>query len=101
MAPSVVFERTSDGRPVFAYRETRYVEVPAGYDDVYRYLAELRTEMEPGDFRAFVDRSRDQISSAVLWYLGLGPMPGGEAPADRQSQIERARERLQRSLVAA
>jgi hypothetical protein len=97
--PAIVFERTSDGRPLFVYREVRYVEAPAGYDDVYRYLAELRTEMGLGDFRLFVDRRRDQISPAVLWHLGLGPMPGGEAPADGQSRIERARERLDRARL--
>ncbi len=99
--PSVALERTPDGRPVFVYRGTRYVEVPLGSNDIYRFLAELRTEMAPADFHAYIDRNRGQVSPVVLWRLGLEAVPGGGTPTEVRSQVDRARDRLRQTLRAA
>lgn len=96
--PPVVFGRTEDGRPKFIVSGRRYVEVPLGGDDAHRFLGELRLEMTGPDFRAFVERHRASLSAAVLWRLGLGPLPlAPEGPG----RVERARVELRRLMRAA
>ncbi len=96
--PPTGLDRTGDGRLVFIVGGRRYVEVPLGADDAYRFLGELRLEMTGADFRAFVDRHRADLSAAVLWRLGLGPVPvAPEAPV----RVERARAELRQLLRAA
>lgn len=96
--PPVALERTPDGRPVFVVGGKRYVEVPLGSEDAYRFLASLRTQMAPADFRAFVERHRGSVSAAVLWRLGLGPIPLAPGSPDR---VEKARDGLRRLMRAA
>lgn len=69
--PPVGRQRTPDGRPVFVYNRVRYVEVPVDAEDLYRYLAEVRLEMDAASFRALIDRHRGSIGGVVLWRLGL------------------------------
>jgi hypothetical protein len=83
---------------VYVVGEKRYVEVPLGAEDAYRFLASLRTQMALADFRAFVERHRGSLSGAVLWRLGLGPMPFAPESPDR---VEVARAELQRLIRAA
>lgn len=97
-SPPVEVDRTPDGRAVFVARGRRYVEVPLGADDAYRFLGELRLEMTGPDFRAFVERHRASLSPAVLWRLGLGPMPVAPEGPER---VERARVELRRLMRAA
>lgn len=89
--PTVSRDRTEDGRQVYVVAGHRYVEVPLGGEDAYRFLGELRLEMTGADFRAFIERHRTQISAAVLWRLGLGPIP--QAP-EAPEVVERARANL-------
>jgi hypothetical protein len=97
-SPSIARDRTPDGRPVYIVDGRRYVEVPLGPGDAYRFLGELRLEMTGPDFRAFVERLRPSLGAAVLWRLGLGPMP--LAP-EEPNRVERARAGLGRLLRAA
>jgi len=83
---------------VYAVDGRRYAEVPLGPEDAYRFLAELRLEMTGVEFRAFVERHRPSLSAAVLWRLGLGPVPLAPEAPDR---VERARGELSRLLRAA
>ncbi|OLC32186.1 MAG: hypothetical protein AUH31_01265 [Armatimonadetes bacterium 13_1_40CM_64_14] len=97
-SPAATRDRTQDGRPVFVLGDRRYVEVPLGGEDAYRFLRELRLEMSGADFRAFVERHRAEISAAVLWRLGLGPIPlAPEEPV----VVERARAQLKNLFKAA
>src|SRR2546425_10075151 len=96
--PSITLDRTPDGRRVYAVDGRRYAEVPLGPEDAYRFLAELRLEMTGVEFRAFVERHRPSLSAAVLWRLGLGPVPLAPEAPDR---VERARGELSRLLRAA
>lgn len=91
-------DRTDDGRPVCIVDGRRYVEVPLSGEDAYRFLGELRTEMGGPEFRAFVERHRGSLSGAVLWRLGLGPIP--IAP-DERDRVEQARSELRRLMRAA
>jgi len=97
-SPPVEVDHTPDGRTVLVARGRRYVEVPLGAGDAYRFLGELRLEMAGPDFRAFVERHRASLSAAVLWRLGLGPFPSAPEAPDR---VERARAELNRLLRAA
>jgi hypothetical protein len=94
----VTRDRTPDGRPVYVVGGQRYVEVPLGGEDGYRFLGELRLEMSGADFRSFVELHRAQISAAVLWRLGLGPIP--QAP-EEPVVVERARAELKTLFKAA
>src|SRR5258708_19784794 len=71
----VTRDRTPDGRPVYVLGGQRYVEVPLGGEDAYRFLGELPLEMSGADFRSFVEMHRAHISAAVLCRRGLGPIP--------------------------
>jgi len=96
--PPVRVDRSDDGRPVYVVGGRRYVEVPLGAEDAYRFLGELRLEMTPAAFRAFVIEHRAELSPVVLWRLGMGPaptVPQTPAPA------ERARRELSNLLRAA
>ncbi len=96
--PPAGLDRTEDGRPVFVVGERRYVEVPLGPEDAQRFLGEIRLEMTAADFRAFTERHRANLSPAVLWRLGVGPMPvAPKAPV----RGERARSALRQLLQAA
>lgn len=99
--PAVRRERTADGRRVFVYNETRYAEVPLGPDDLYRYLAELRLEMDASDFRALIERNRKHIGAVVLWRLGLDTVPALETSRAAKKQTDRVRDRLRKTLWAA
>jgi hypothetical protein len=95
---SAASDRTVDGRPVYVVGGLRYVEVPLDGGDAYRFLGELRLEMTGADFRSFIARHRAEISAAVLWRLGLGPIPSSpEAPV----VVERARAELKALFKAA
>lgn len=96
--PTITLDRTPDGRRVYVVDGMRYSEVPLGPEDAYRFLAELRLEMTGEDFRSFIERHRSSLSPAVLWRLGLGPLPG--AP-EEPNRVERARAELSRLLRAA
>jgi hypothetical protein len=97
-SPPVALDRTADGRPVFVVAGRRYVEIPLDGGDAYRFLSELRLEMTGVDFRALIERHRATLSPAVLWRLGLGPLPGAlEAPA----RVERAHAALKGLFKAA
>ena len=76
----------------------RYVEVPLGAEDAYRFLGELRFEMTAAAFRAFVEKHRAEIRPAVLWRLGLGPIPMGP---ETSVPVGRMRVKLQELLRAA
>jgi hypothetical protein len=97
-SPAPTRDRTQDGRPVYVLGGQRYVEVPLGGEDAYRFLGELRLEMSGADFRSFVERHRTEISAAVLWRLGLGPIP--QAP-EEPVVVERARAELKNLFKAA
>lgn len=111
--PPVIADHGEDGRPVFSVGGRRFVEVPLGADDAYRFLGELRLEMSGAQFRAFVEKHRADLSGAVLWRLGLGPVPvAPEAPVRQGSgrpewnrrapdRFERARAELRQLLRAA
>lgn len=94
----VTRDRTPDGRQVYVVGGQRYVEVPLGGEDAYRFLGELRLEMSGADFRSFVERHRAQISAAVLWRLGLGLIP--QAP-EEPVVVRRARAELKTLFKAA
>lgn len=96
--PPVGLDRTEDGRPVFLVGERRYVEVPLGAEDAHRFLGEIRLEMTTAGFRAFIERHRANLSPAVLWRLGLGPMPVAPEAPDR---VERVRAELRQLRQAA
>jgi hypothetical protein len=99
--PPIGRGRTEDGRPVFVYNRTRYVEVPVGSEDLYRYLAELRLEMDAASFRALIERNRASIGGVVLWRLGLDaqqPAVGRQAPG---GVPRRLRERVRQVFEAA
>ena len=96
--PSITLDRTPDGRRVYVVDGRRYAEVPLGPEDAYRFLAEVRLEMTGADFRAFVERHRPSLSAAVVWRLGLGPVPLAPEGPDR---VERARAELSRLLRTA
>ncbi len=96
--PPTGLDRTRDGRPVFFVGDRRYVEVPLGAEDAYRFLGGIRREMTAADFRAFIERHRATLNPAVLWRLGLGSIPvAPEAPV----RVERARAALRQLLRAA
>lgn len=97
-SPSAARDRTEDGHPVYVLGDRRYVEIPLGGEDAYRFLGELRLEMSGADFRSFVARHRAEISAAVLWRLGLGPIP--QAP-EEPAVVERARAELKNLFKAA
>lgn len=97
-SPPATRDRTEDGRPVYVLGDRRYVEIPLGGEDAYRFLGELRLEMSGADFRSFVARHRAEISAAVLWRLGLGPIP--QAP-EEPVVVERARAELKNLFKAA
>ncbi len=97
-SPAPTRDRTQDGRPVSVLGGQRYVEVPLGGEDAYRFLGELRLEMSGADFRSFVERHRSEISAAVLWRLGFGPIP--QAP-EEPVVVERARADLKNLFKAA
>ncbi len=97
-SPPVARDRTDDGRPVYIVDGRRYVEVPLGGEDAYRFLAELRIEMAGPQFRAFVERHRGSLNGAVLWRLGFGPVPS--AP-DKRDRVEQARVELRGLMRAA
>ena len=96
--PPITLDRTADGRRVYIMDGRRYVEVPLGPEDAYRFLGELRLEMAGVEFRAFVERHRPSLSAAVLWRLDLGPTPLAPEGPDR---VERARAERGRLLRAA
>ena len=99
--PPVGRERSADGRPVFVYNRTRYVEIPLDAEDLHRYLAELRLEMDASSFRALIERNRRHISAVVLWRLGLDSEPAPASGGAARDATRRMREKLQRVFQVA
>jgi len=99
--PPVGRERASDGRPVFVYNRTRYVEIPLDADDLHRYLAELRLEMDASSFHALIERNRRHIGAVVLWRLGLDSEPAPASGGASRDATRRVREKLRQVFQAA